>query len=184
MSDTVSCPSCKRTLRVPDNLHGHDVKCPACETTFRAGQTEPEAPPAPRRPEPRYEEDDRPRRRDRDEDDRSRDRPSRRDRDEDEDRSRDRPRRRPLTPHRGALILIMGLLSIFVFAIPFGQIAWIMGNQDMREIRAGRMDPEGEGMTQVGRILGIISTILCLLALLGVCLIFGIFLIAAGTSGR
>jgi hypothetical protein len=36
MSNTVSCPACKRTLRVPDRLLGQRVKCPACQETFTA----------------------------------------------------------------------------------------------------------------------------------------------------
>jgi hypothetical protein len=51
-----------------------------------------------------------------------------------------------------------------------------MGNSDMAEIRAGRMDPEGENLTNIGRIIGIIATALgvldavlvcCLLAVVG-----------------
>ena len=33
-----------------------------------------------------------------------------------------------------------------------------MGNSDLVEMRAGRMDPEGEGVTQAGRICGMIGT--------------------------
>jgi hypothetical protein len=50
--------------------------------------------------------------------------------------------------------------------IVFSIIAWIMGNGDLAEIRSGRMDPDGEGMTQAGRILGIIAVILWGLAIL------------------
>ena len=52
----------------------------------------------------------------------------------------------------------------------------------MQAIRAGRMDPEGESMTNIGRILGIVETILLLV---GVCLGLGwLFLvIAIGISG-
>ena len=35
-----------------------------------------------------------------------------------------------------------------------------MGSNDLKEIRAGRMDPEGEGTTNGGRICGIIGTFL------------------------
>jgi hypothetical protein len=81
------------------------------------------------------------------------------------------------------LILVLGLLAIFFAPIPCGQIAWWLGNQDLREIRAGRMDPEGEGMTQIGRILGIITTILTLVGLLLFCLIFGFIMIMAASAG-
>ena len=41
-----------------------------------------------------------------------------------------------------------------------------MGNNDMQAIRAGRMDPEGESNTNIGRILGMVGTILHLIPLL------------------
>ncbi len=71
-----------------------------------------------------------------------------------------------LAPHRGAVILVLGILGM-VFGLLFlcpvlGIIAWILGSSDVREIRAGRMDPEGMGMTQAGWVLGIIATILWL----------------------
>jgi hypothetical protein len=40
-----------------------------------------------------------------------------------------------------------------------------MGNNDLREIEAGRMDPAGEGLTRSGKIVGIISCGLTLLLL-------------------
>ena len=46
-----------------------------------------------------------------------------------------------------------------------GPIAWIMGQMDMNEIRSGRMNPEGEGLTNAGRICGIIATILSIVGL-------------------
>jgi len=36
MSLTISCPSCQRTLRVPESLLGQAVKCPSCSHTFTA----------------------------------------------------------------------------------------------------------------------------------------------------
>ena len=40
-----------------------------------------------------------------------------------------------------------------------------MGNGDMKAIDAGLMGPEGRGMTQAGKILGIITTVLIALSL-------------------
>jgi hypothetical protein len=54
----------------------------------------------------------------------------------------------------------------------FGPIAWIMGNTDLAQIRAGTMDPSGEGMTQAGRVLGIVATVLTLASLSLFCLGF------------
>ena len=83
-----------------------------------------------------------------------------------------------LRPHRGVLILVFGILGL-VLCFPFGIAAWIMGNGDMNEIRSGRMDPTGEGLTQAGRICGIVATIL---ALLGVAVFFLLLVFGAFTS--
>jgi hypothetical protein len=37
-------------------------------------------------------------------------------------------------------------------------IAWALGHADLKAINAGRMDPEGRGLTQAGMVLGIIGT--------------------------
>lgn len=48
MSFTISCPSCQRTLRVPESLLGQAVKCPSCTHTFTApDHLEDEPPPRP-----------------------------------------------------------------------------------------------------------------------------------------
>jgi hypothetical protein len=63
------------------------------------------------------------------------------------------------TPHRGGLILALGILGL-VCCFIFGIIAWVMGNNDLREMAAGRMDRSGQGLTQAGKICGMISVIL------------------------
>jgi len=83
-----------------------------------------------------------------------------------------------LRPHRGVLILVFGILGL-VLCFPFGIAAWIMGNGDMKEIRSGRMDPTGEGLTQAGRICGIVATVL---ALLGVVVFFLLLVFGAFAS--
>jgi hypothetical protein len=42
-----------------------------------------------------------------------------------------------------------------------------MGNNDLREMTAGIMDPSGRGMTQAGKICGMIGVIL---AIVGMCI--------------
>src|SRR4051812_22466469 len=150
MPTTVICPSCRRELRVPDNLVDQRVKCPACGQTFsataevRGPALPPPAPEQPPAPDVRRES-------------------RRRYDDEDEDRNDDyeerRPRRRRLrrgaylAPDRGVVILVLGICSLVTgLGIILGPMAWIMGNNDLREIRAGRMDPAGEGNTNAGRI--------------------------------
>lgn len=70
-----------------------------------------------------------------------------------------------MTPHRGVLILVLGIISLVV-CYPLGIVAWIMGKGDLAEIDAGRMDPEGRGLTQAGMIIGIVATVLLILGLL------------------
>lgn len=73
---------------------------------------------------------------------------------------------RYLTPHRGVMILVFGILGI-VFCGIFALMAWIMGNTDLAEMDAGRMDPSGRDLTNVGRILGMIVCILWIAGVLG-----------------
>ena len=68
----------------------------------------------------------------------------------------------PLAPHRGGVILALGILGL-VCCFICGIIAWVMGNNDLREMAAGRMDRSGQGMTQAGKICGMISVILWLI---------------------
>jgi len=55
------------------------------------------------------------------------------------------------------------------FGFILGPIAWIMGNNDLKGIRAGQMDPEGESLTNIGRILGMVATILTIVAVVLIC---------------
>src|SRR5215831_17724996 len=36
MSAAVDCPTCARSLRIPDDLHGETVRCPTCGHAFAA----------------------------------------------------------------------------------------------------------------------------------------------------
>ena len=85
---------------------------------------------------------------------------------------RRRQPRRDLEPHRGALILTLGIISLASLALnacyglgcliglPLGITAWVLGSGDLRRIKNHEMDEEGLGMTQAGRVCGIIGTIL------------------------
>jgi hypothetical protein len=72
-----------------------------------------------------------------------------------------------MTPHRGTLILVLGILSLII-CYPLGIVAWVMGNRDMKAIAAGTMDPEGKQLTNIGRILGIIGTVIFLVGAIAV----------------
>jgi len=184
MPEIASCPQCQRQLRVPDNLLGKSVQCPSCRTTFvataQAGGTAPppaatafgaalaggalpdertalpQGPSPGRSPEQVYWE------------------PPQR------DFAYSEVQHRHLRPHNGTTILVLGILSLVICGL-LGPVAWIMGNNDLAAIRSGRMDPTGEGLTQAGRICGMISSILMIV----VCSIYGVLFLAmiAGSAG-
>lgn len=70
-----------------------------------------------------------------------------------------------MNPHRGVLILVLGIVSLGPCCLT-GPFAWILGKRDLEEIDEGRLDPEGRGLTQAGMVCGIVGTALCALALL------------------
>lgn len=82
-----------------------------------------------------------------------------------------------LAPHRGGLILTLGLLGLLMFA-PLGIAAWIMASSDLNTIREGRMDKRGEGMTLAGKILGILATVLMVV---GIVTFLGVMAILASS---
>src|ERR1043166_936631 len=191
MAEIVTCPSCDAKLQVPEEFFGKTVQCPECKRQFlaKAVSAPTEAAVKPGGDVPAWEKapgrelariDDRPSKRgergrgsrDDDEDD---DRPRRpRSRDYDDD-DYARPRRRYLQPHRGGMILAFGILAIVgVMSIVFGPLAWVMGNADLRAMRSGEMDPSGDGSTNTGRILGMVSVFIQAAALVFTCVIFGL----------
>jgi hypothetical protein len=182
MAEIITCPACGRKLQVPESFYGQLVQCPECTHQFVADPhaqslqtTPPSAPsaaPLPRDDRDERDLDERPRRRRRAYDD---------DYDDDDDFGDMRRPRRYNAPHRGGTILAIGIISLVIFpysTLICGPLAWVMGNSDLAEIRAGRMDPGGEGMVQAGRVLGMISTFLLLAVVAFFCLIFGMFAIA------
>jgi predicted RNA-binding Zn-ribbon protein involved in translation (DUF1610 family) len=71
------------------------------------------------------------------------------------------PVRRDCEPHRGTMVLIMGILGLVlgpIIGLGLGITAWMMGRRDLAKMRDGAMDPEGKGLTQAGHICGIIAT--------------------------
>lgn len=89
--------------------------------------------------------------------------------------------------HRGSMILTLGIFALVcnMMLVP-GIMAWVLGKTDLKEIDAGRMDPEGRGMTQAGMVLGIIGTLLPLV-LFFLYIVFGVILMlfvgAAAAAG-
>jgi hypothetical protein len=124
--------------------------------------------------------------------------------DDDADRPRERYElRRDCEPHRGSTIFVMGLMSLIssclalVFAVccaPLGIVlcfasmgvgipAWIMGHGDLKKISAGTMDPRGRGPTKSGWILGLIGTLLGILALLATAAFIAFIIYNANNGG-
>jgi predicted RNA-binding Zn-ribbon protein involved in translation (DUF1610 family) len=184
MATILECPTCRRSLSVPEEMLGTRVRCPECGVAFQPGQrtAEEEAPPPdppvaphavtaaapgpPGGPAGGAEQ---------------RACPAcgelisaaavrcpycRQDFFEEDDRPWERPYgarvRRDSLPHRGTLILIFGILGFVLGAfigLGFSIAAWVMGQYDLRRMDAGEMDPAGRSLTQAGRICGIIGTI-------------------------
>ncbi len=69
-----------------------------------------------------------------------------------------------LVPHRGGVILALGILGLVTCGI-LGIIAWIMGNDDLRKMDTGIMDPGGRDLTQAGKICGMVATFLLMIPL-------------------
>ncbi len=97
------------------------------------------------------------------------------------------PTQSQLSPHRGTLILVLGILGI-VCCFICGIVAWVMGNKDLKQMAAETMDRSGEGLTKAGKICGMVGVILAIvgivlqliLMLLG--LGFGMFTMHDGPS--
>ncbi len=175
MAEIITCPGCQRTLQVPEQFLGQTVQCPECRHMFTASSSAvsstPAVPPVsldksaakPRRRDVDDDYEEPIRRRSRYEDDA-----------DDIDLRRRQPFDRDFSPHRGSIVLTLGLISLvggmsIVVPVILGPVAWALGTYDLREMREGRMDPTGESMTRTGQILGIIAT---LFLILGVGLIF------------
>jgi hypothetical protein len=182
MVDSTECPGCKRRLKLPTEVLGQEVRCPACARTFIASFENQPSPPEVE--EVRAESPALPR--------------SRRDRPEhlahcpecgatvDRDARRCRRCDTPLDgedeegrywePHRGGMILTLGILSALfgtlslccgvpaVAGLGFGIPAWVMATHDMHRMRMGVMDRNGMANTQSGQsyaIVGVVLSFLC-----------------------
>ena len=70
-----------------------------------------------------------------------------------------------LKPQRGGVILALGIIGIVICFI-CGIIAWVMGKNDLAEMRQGLRDRSGEQLTKAGMICGIIGTILGIIGII------------------
>ncbi len=68
-------------------------------------------------------------------------------------------------PSQATTVLVLGILGLVVCGI-LGPIAWYLGNQEIAAVGAGRRSPQNISNAKVGRILGIITTVLLALGIL------------------
>jgi hypothetical protein len=96
-----------------------------------------------------------------------------------------RRRRRDTEPHRGGVVLAMGIVSLVglvvipVLPVIFGIIGWVMGQIDLRKMRNNQMDRDGEGTTRAGWICSIIGTLLNAAFAVLCCGFYGFIIMAA-----
>jgi hypothetical protein len=83
---------------------------------------------------------------------------------------------------RAVVTLILGILSLVCGGFLTGIPAIIIGQMELKAIKKGEAPKEGEGVTKVGLILGIVGTVLTCLAILGFILLMMLG-ITLGTSG-
>jgi hypothetical protein len=112
------------------------------------------------------------RRRPRDDDEKPRPARRRRNDDDDDDDEDDYSIRRRGRPHRGGLILTLGILSLFVWCCPIagwivGGIVLNMANKDLAEMATRRMDDSGRGITMAGKICAIVGLVLATVNVVG-----------------
>ncbi len=83
---------------------------------------------------------------------------------------------------RATWALILGIAA-WVFCGIFTAIpAWIMGRNEMRDIDAGHAPQSGRTLAQIGMWLGIVNTIIYVLAIIGIGLYFLVIVLILGTS--
>jgi hypothetical protein len=188
MSTVVACPVCQQQVPVPDEQLGQPLRCPGCEQVFTPSNTairSPVPPPLPPDEAPVWErppEDDLAKPLDDDEApdvEADAQEGERRPREAKKSRRKDgresgyfgelaRKQRKMLTPNRGPMVLVLGIVSLLfcpcgIFAIgacACGYYAYQMGSYDVQEMYAGRMDPSGETLAKIGRILGVAGMVL------------------------
>jgi hypothetical protein len=184
--ELLTCPACGCSVQVADALLGRRVRCFTCQHSFLA-EARPTPPPPVRRETPPLPRPVRPPR-SYDEDATNEEgspfcpgcgrRISWKDLEcpycgeELEPENDPRPAwqrsanffRRDYEPHRGALIVTLGNLSMIVgglslcsfgigavISVPIGILALLMANRDLERIRDGHMDPRGKSQTETGR---------------------------------
>jgi DNA-directed RNA polymerase subunit RPC12/RpoP len=212
MAEFVTCPTCGLKVLTADSLLGKHVRCSGCDDRFLATPDPPrppnEASAAAARPSPRAE---RRARFDSDEEDEEEDWPfcpgcGRQvtwydlvcphcgEEFEEEQAPRpvrpleldvSLPLRRDGEPHRGQLLLSLGIFSTVlgvssvcfgfgaVVSVPLGATVWALASHDLKRMQDGSVDPRGHGLTlrargmaRAGVVFGVLFAALFLLLVL------------------
>ena len=166
MAIEFTCSGCSKTLRVPDEHLGKQARCPQCQT-LNTIQPDTGLPPLKTashvggHAQPTASHVSNP-----------------------YQASSNAPRVSYQTAHRGGMILTFGILAIVCnFCLIPGILAWVMGRADLKQIKDGTMDPEGEGLTTAGMIMGMIMTCLAGAVFVIYILIFFFMIIAGVAAG-
>lgn len=84
---------------------------------------------------------------------------------------------------KATIAVVVGVLGIVCCGL-LAPVAWYLGNEEIKAIDAGRLSETNRGMAQVGKILGIIGSILLVLGLLWVLFFGGMAFLGALTGGH
>ncbi len=83
----------------------------------------------------------------------------------------------PAASGRATTALVLGILGLLCCQF-LGPVAWVLGNQELKAIRAGSSPASGEGVAKAGKILGIIGTVLLGLVCLWILFMGGLAVLA------
>lgn len=97
----------------------------------------------------------------------------------------------PLPPNAGGgsqsravMALVFGIIGVVCCGL-FAPIAWYLGNEELAGIDAGRLPESNRGMAQIAKILGIIGSVLLVLALVWIFFVGGLGVLSAlSEAGR
>lgn len=78
--------------------------------------------------------------------------------------------------------LVLGILGIVCCSV-LGPVAWIIGSQEKKAIAEGRSSEAGQTLATIGWILGIIGTVILILAILWAVFWGGLAIIQSMTQG-
>jgi uncharacterized membrane protein YjgN (DUF898 family) len=88
----------------------------------------------------------------------------------------------PQSAVNGTLILVLGILGVVLCQI-LGPVAWVMGNNALQTLDTGGGDQSQRQLVTIGRILGIIGTVLLILSILWIVFVVGLGVFGAVSGG-